>query len=188
MWLNEFKATQGCLHCDEKDPSALDCHHKNPVHKKMDISTLIRRTPTLPILLKELSKCVVICASCHRKHHHHKRAAKQLKQQDLAMLEDHAAPELSDLGVLEGRREALVTALSHVDNDLGACRKISDPRCAEVERERRAIIAALVKIDAEIVKLRAAPTRQPIVMVEAASAFGADDDVDRDLEALINEI
>jgi len=68
-WLDDYKAQLGCFFCPETDPICLDCHHEDPNSKTMALSRLVRLKPDLELLKKELLKCKVICANCHRKHH-----------------------------------------------------------------------------------------------------------------------
>lgn len=62
--IKELKAC-GCIICGEKDPCCLDFHHLRDklfeIGHNVDI--------TLGSLLKEVDKCVVLCANCHRKLH-----------------------------------------------------------------------------------------------------------------------
>ena len=55
----------GCAICGEKEPCCLDFHH---LHDK---EFVIAVGPEVAIarLLKELTKCIVLCANCHRKVH-----------------------------------------------------------------------------------------------------------------------
>ena len=55
----------GCIICGEKEICCLDFHHLRDksfeIGHSMDI--------TLETLLKEVDKCIVLCANCHRKLH-----------------------------------------------------------------------------------------------------------------------
>lgn len=57
----------GCMFCGEKEPIALDFHHLNSSEKEYNIGKLI--TYSTNKILKELEKCIVLCANCHRKVH-----------------------------------------------------------------------------------------------------------------------
>lgn len=59
-----YKQVQGCVLCGYHDsPAALDLHHWDHHAKRfpVNLSTLQRRG-----LPRELEKCVVVCANCHR--------------------------------------------------------------------------------------------------------------------------
>jgi len=61
----EYKLSHGCSCCDENNPCCLDFHHPNK-DKDKDVANLLYS----PIRLwKEIKKCVVVCANCHRKIH-----------------------------------------------------------------------------------------------------------------------
>lgn len=57
-----------CADCAERDPSVLEFHHVYTEEKEANISKLIRSN-TWEAALKEINKCVVLCANCHRKRH-----------------------------------------------------------------------------------------------------------------------
>ena len=57
----------GCAVCGEQDPICLDFHHYDPTEKSFNMSAAVMKT--LPDMLNEASKCVVVCANCHRKIH-----------------------------------------------------------------------------------------------------------------------
>lgn len=64
--VNKIKSDHGCCFCDEKEPIALDFHHKDPTQKDCEISKLIF-TKNKKRILAEIEKCIVICANHHRK-------------------------------------------------------------------------------------------------------------------------
>lgn len=66
LHLSRIKGETGCKWCGEHNPICLDFHHTNG-QKVAEIS-LIARDKT-KLLEKELTKCIVLCANCHRKQH-----------------------------------------------------------------------------------------------------------------------
>lgn len=59
---------QGCAKCGDKRIYIIDAHHINPETKtntvvKLKINSSIQR------ILEELSKCIPLCANCHREFH-----------------------------------------------------------------------------------------------------------------------
>lgn len=64
--------SHGCAHCGIKDTnlSIFDLHHVDPKSKLFSISIFVAPTRTLEEVTKELTKCIVLCANCHRKLHH----------------------------------------------------------------------------------------------------------------------
>jgi hypothetical protein len=72
-----------CCLCGFSDYiSALDVHHANPAKKEFSVASLRRRK--WPTVLKEIEKCVLLCANCHRAHHHDELAP-DLKQKLLQL-------------------------------------------------------------------------------------------------------
>ncbi len=65
-WLLEYKKTHPCEKYGESHPACIDFHHRNPVNKKFAISDN-SRGKCLETLKKEIEKCKVLCANCHRK-------------------------------------------------------------------------------------------------------------------------
>ena len=65
--VNRYKRFLGCQICQEKEPVVLDLHHRDPLEKDKDPSTL--RNYSTERLKAEIRKCAVLCANCHRKVH-----------------------------------------------------------------------------------------------------------------------
>jgi hypothetical protein len=66
-WLMNLKNNSRCLICGEDHPHTLDFHHRDPATKVDTISNMARVDKKT--LIKEVAKCVILCANCHRKHH-----------------------------------------------------------------------------------------------------------------------
>ncbi len=67
-WLKEYKSTLSCERCDYSHPSALDFHHSNG-DKEFGIATATNRGFSIDRIKKEIDKCAVLCANCHRLEH-----------------------------------------------------------------------------------------------------------------------
>ena len=57
-----------CIKCGETRSYVLDFHHKNETEKSFTIGAMKRGNKD--IIQKELDKCVVLCANCHRELHY----------------------------------------------------------------------------------------------------------------------
>jgi len=66
--VSKHKLKHGCHICQyNKNPSALDLHHiKDKLH---DISRMVQDCVNIDKLKTEISKCIVLCANCHRELH-----------------------------------------------------------------------------------------------------------------------
>jgi len=64
--VDRIKSERGCHFCKERDPIALDFHHLDPTIKDESICRLIY-SKNKERVLKEIEKCIVICANDHRK-------------------------------------------------------------------------------------------------------------------------
>lgn len=69
-WYINYKSTLKCSKCPENHPSCLDFHHEDPTIKEVEISRMINSTSSLETIKKEIDKCIILCANCHRKHHY----------------------------------------------------------------------------------------------------------------------
>lgn len=67
--VSRTKKTLKCNRCPETDWVALDFHHSDPNEKDMEISNMVGLAWSKEKILKEISKCEILCANCHRKHH-----------------------------------------------------------------------------------------------------------------------
>jgi len=67
-----YKANLSCSKCGCSHPAALDFHHTDPATKTASVHTLVRDR-RYTAARKEIKKCVVLCANCHRIHHHDER-------------------------------------------------------------------------------------------------------------------
>lgn len=65
--VNQYKE-KGCQKCGESRFYVLDFHHIDPNNKINDIAHMIKSSSEFS-LRKELEKCVLLCANCHREFH-----------------------------------------------------------------------------------------------------------------------
>ena len=63
IYLQEYKATHGCVECGESRPQCLVFHHRFPHRKKFDLS--LGRDKAFASVKEEIRKCNVMCANCH---------------------------------------------------------------------------------------------------------------------------
>ena len=64
--IDKIKLKEGCCICGYKEhPVALDFDHLNPLEKSFTIGTKYL-TVSETRLLKEIKKCRILCANCHR--------------------------------------------------------------------------------------------------------------------------
>jgi len=64
----EWKSKLYCVSCGENYIQCLDFHHLDPTKKDKNVSSLIG-SYNIKSVISEASKCVVVCANCHRKIH-----------------------------------------------------------------------------------------------------------------------
>jgi hypothetical protein len=67
-YITDVKKNSICEICGESRWYTLDFHHIDK--KTIEISTLVRIGCSLDTLLKEMSKCIIVCSNCHRELHY----------------------------------------------------------------------------------------------------------------------
>jgi hypothetical protein len=65
-YILEYKLSHPCSICGESCPECLDFHHL--FNKRIEVARA-KRLGSLLKLKEEVSKCIVLCANCHRKVH-----------------------------------------------------------------------------------------------------------------------
>jgi hypothetical protein len=66
-YVNDYKSKLGCKICYETCYHVLDFHHTN--NKEKCVSRLVHEGASIENIIKEIIKCIVVCANCHRKIH-----------------------------------------------------------------------------------------------------------------------
>ena len=75
-WINKQKEERGCKRCGIKDPRVLDFHHRDEKEKLFSVGGF-RRAVGFEQIQKEVQKCEVVCANCHRIVHDEQRKEKR---------------------------------------------------------------------------------------------------------------
>lgn len=65
--IEQYKIGQSCS-CGESHPACLDFHH-NAGDKEINVADAIQCGWGIERLMREIKKCIVVCANCHRKLH-----------------------------------------------------------------------------------------------------------------------
>lgn len=64
-----YKGSLHCARCSENHIACMDFHHIDPSEKEYEVSKLVSNGMYTKAY-KEIKKCIVLCANCHRKHHY----------------------------------------------------------------------------------------------------------------------
>ena len=78
----EFLIAHPCVDCGERDPVVLDFDHRDPASKTVEVGSLLRYAGSWAALEREIAKCEVRCANCHRR-----RTAQQFGWRKVALTE-----------------------------------------------------------------------------------------------------
>jgi len=73
---NQYKATLACAQCGQNHPATLDFHHPDPKQKEGTVQKF-SSNGQFKRAYEEASKCIVLCANCHRIHHYNERINKK---------------------------------------------------------------------------------------------------------------
>ena len=66
---NKIKQELSCEICGESCLCCLDFHHKDPTQKELNLAQAVNIGWSIERIKKEIAKCTVLCANCHRKVH-----------------------------------------------------------------------------------------------------------------------
>ena len=75
-WFQDLKKELKCERCGFADYRALDFHHKDPEQKDLEVSNMVRLRWSKKKILEEISKCMCLCANCHRITHSEEKVIK----------------------------------------------------------------------------------------------------------------
>ena len=70
LWLEDYKKGLCCSKCGEDRWYVLDFHHKDKNSKESSVANLLVNNRSIKVVLKEIEKCDVLCANCHREFHY----------------------------------------------------------------------------------------------------------------------
>ena len=62
----DYLKSHPCVDCGFSDPRALEFDHRDPSMKTMDVSRMRNNCVSWASMLREIEKCDVRCANCHR--------------------------------------------------------------------------------------------------------------------------
>lgn len=74
VWFATYRAALSCSRCPESHPATLDFHHRDRSEKDRSVSVMVARGMSKTSILREIAKCDVLCANCHRKLHFGERS------------------------------------------------------------------------------------------------------------------
>lgn len=61
-----YLASRACIKCGINDPGVLDFDHIDPNTKSFSVAKALHNIMNWEGLLKEIEKCQILCANCHR--------------------------------------------------------------------------------------------------------------------------
>jgi hypothetical protein len=100
LW--QCKSQHGCLDCGERDPVVLDFDHLDPADKSAEVGWFASRNYGWPTILREIRRCQLRCANCHRR-----RTARQFNWPMLMTIRDEDAASNATTAELPRHRRRL---------------------------------------------------------------------------------
>ena len=73
--LDEYRGGLKCQQCGIDDHRVMEFHHRDPSKKDNSISSML--THSWKRIVREIEKCDVLCANCHRILHYEERESKK---------------------------------------------------------------------------------------------------------------
>lgn len=61
----EYKSSLSCNQCGFSHPAVIHFHHTDPTQKEIEVSKLLENNRSWDNLMKEIDKCIPLCANCH---------------------------------------------------------------------------------------------------------------------------
>lgn len=71
-WIDDYKRSKWCSHCGVSDYRVIDFHHQDGEKKEFSIAVAHAEGYSLERIKKEIEKCILLCANCHRIVHYNK--------------------------------------------------------------------------------------------------------------------
>jgi hypothetical protein len=97
--VRDFLCASSCLDCDVSDLAVLEFDHRDPTEKRYTLSKMCSLAGSWAAIAREIAKCDVVCANCHRR-----RTARQFGWRKLLGLEALVLPTLPKRGTLDYER------------------------------------------------------------------------------------
>lgn len=77
-YIDDYLAVHPCVDCDEDDPIVLEFDHVRGTKHKA-VSEMAHSNASLKAVIKEIEKCDVRCANCHRRATHQRKCSRRSK-------------------------------------------------------------------------------------------------------------
>lgn len=72
-WFYEtYLKNESCKECGETHQACFDFHHNDPSEKDGSVFKMVHNGFSKEKIIKEVNKCTILCANCHRKLHYSK--------------------------------------------------------------------------------------------------------------------
>ena len=68
QYVIDYLGSRSCVDCGEADPIVLEFDHVRGI-KRFRVSAMMVSWCSLDVLIKEIAKCDIRCANCHRRKH-----------------------------------------------------------------------------------------------------------------------
>jgi hypothetical protein len=166
--IESLKSQCKCAKCGENRGYLLDYHHIDPSIKDSGISQMLANNRKYDDIIKEINKCVVLCANCHREFHYLKKEINLNIQQYLNKNIEELKKEYPQL--IKPTQENFIFPQKQKEKHIHYCSQCGvelstgtkGSLCLECTNKKRAEEGAMGKITKEELKnlIRALPFTQ----------------------------
>jgi hypothetical protein len=73
--MRQYLAEHPCVDCGETDPTVLEFDHLGD--KWMNVAQIVRNSYPWSTVLREIAKCEVVCANCHRRRTYYRMGSRR---------------------------------------------------------------------------------------------------------------
>ena len=97
QWAYEYLLEHPCVDCGEEDPIVMEFDHLPGYDKKYEVSGMIIKGYAIETIKKEIDKCDVVCANCHKR-----RTSKRGNWYRYKLSQEQSGKLIDETGVLCG--------------------------------------------------------------------------------------
>jgi hypothetical protein len=96
-WAYEYLLDHPCVDCGEEDPIVMEFDHLPEYEKKYEVAGMIINGYAIETIKKEIDKCDVVCANCHKR-----RTSKRGNWYRYKLSQEQSGKLIDETGVLCG--------------------------------------------------------------------------------------
>ena len=68
--IRKYKNVLRCRDCGLQDSRVIEFHHEDDATKEDSVANMVKNGKSITNIMKEIDKCIPLCANCHRIRHY----------------------------------------------------------------------------------------------------------------------